>query len=60
MGSSSLTPVSWAFEGLSTERPRAEEETKEETELERRVWPLAEKRETVGDTGAEELTVRGD
>lgn len=32
----------------------------EDTELDMRLWPVAEKRETAGDAGADELTVNGD
>lgn len=42
------------------ELPRPEDETSEDTELETRLWPVAEKRERAGDAGAEVLTVRGD
>lgn len=42
------------------EFPLPEDDTSEETELEKRVWPFPEKRETAGETGAEEWTVKGD
>lgn len=35
-------------------------DTNDETELEKRVWPLAEKRDTAGETGVEEVVVKGD
>ena len=61
MGSSSLTPESGPLEErLSTEIPRPEAEVNEEMELERRVWPLVEKMEAAGETGAEELADIGD
>jgi hypothetical protein len=53
-----LTPDNWVRLGLSIELPTPE--TSEETELERRVWPVAEKREIAGDAGADESTVSGD
>lgn len=53
-----MTPDKWVRLGLSIELPRPE--TSEETELEMRVWPVAEKREIAGDAGADESMVSGD
>ena len=39
------------------ELPCPGDETRDETELEKRVWPLAEKRDTAGETGVEEVVV---
>lgn len=40
--------------------PKPLEETSDETELDRRVWPVAEKRDRAGEAGADEFRVRGD
>jgi hypothetical protein len=42
------------------EFPRPGAETREETELETRLWPAAEKREMAGDAGEEVLIVKGE
>lgn len=42
------------------EFPWPGDETKEDTELEKRVWPLAENSETAGETGVDEVVVIGD
>jgi hypothetical protein len=54
-----LTPVKWLLLGLSIEFPKGPEETREDTELETRLWPGAEKRDMAGEAGAEVLTVIG-
>lgn len=60
MHSSSFTPVKWPRLGLSRELPRPGAETSEDTELETRLWPAAEKSETDGEAGAEVLMVNGE
>jgi hypothetical protein len=42
------------------EFPKPGAETSEETELETRLWPVAENKDTAGDTGAEVLIVKGE
>lgn len=56
---SSLTPVKWFLLGLSMEFPKGPDETSEDMELETRLWPDAENRDTAGDAGAEVLTFSG-
>lgn len=42
------------------EFPRPGAETRDETELEMRVWPVAEKSDKAGEAGAEVLRVKGE
>jgi hypothetical protein len=57
---SSFTPVKGFRDVISIELLWPGEETKEDTELEKRVCPLAEKRETAGETGVDDVVVNGD
>jgi hypothetical protein len=57
-GSSSLTPVKGFREGISMELPWPGVDTSEDAELEKRVWPFAENKDTAGETGVD--AVNGD
>jgi hypothetical protein len=58
--SSSFTPVKCVRLGLSIEFPRPVDGTREETELETRLWPAVENNERAGEAGADVFTINGD
>ena len=57
-GSSSFTPVKGFRVAISIELPWPGDETSDDAELEKRVCPLAENKETAGETGVD--AVKGD